>query len=87
MKYLLNNLNLQQRIKNVQVNFNNSFIFFITTSSFAYLGPGVSGGLIAVTIGVIVAIVAALFGLIWFPVKRLLKKRKEKKENQQNIVD
>ena len=61
--------------------------FFITTSSFAYLGPGVGGGVIAATIGVIVAIFAALFGLIWFPVKRLLKKRKEKKENQQNKVD
>ena len=65
-----------------------SFIFcLITTSSFAYLGPGVGGGVIAATIGIIVAIFAALFGLIWFPVKRLLKKRKEKKENQQNKGD
>ena len=61
--------------------------FFITTSSFAYLGPGVGGGVIAATFGIIVAIFAALFGLIWFPVKRLLKKRREKKENQQNKVD
>ena len=59
----------------------------ITTSSFAYLGPGVGGGVIAATIGIIVAIFAALFGLIWFPVKRLLKKRKEKKELQQDKVD
>ena len=61
------------------------FFLFITTSSHAYLGPGVGGGLIAATIGVIVAIFAALFGLIWFPVKRLLKKKK--RENQQNKVD
>ena len=59
----------------------------ISTSSFAYLGPGVGGGFILATIGIIVAIFAALFGLIWFPVKRLLKKRKEKKEQQQNKVD
>jgi hypothetical protein len=59
----------------------------ITTSSFAYLGPGVGGGVILATIGIIVAIFAALFGLIWFPVKRLLKKRKEKKEQQQNKVE
>ncbi len=65
-----------------------SIIFcLISTSSFAYLGPGVGGGVIAATIGVIVAIFVALFGLIWFPVKRLLKKIKEKKENQQNKVD
>ena len=65
-----------------------SIIFcLITTSSFAYLGPGVGGGVIAATIGIIVAIFAALFGLIWFPVKRLLKKRKEKKEQHPNKVD
>lgn len=65
-----------------------SIIFcLITTSSFAYLGPGVGGGVIAATIGIIVAIFAGLFGLIWFPVKRLLKKRKEKKDQQQNKVD
>ena len=65
-----------------------SIIFcLITTSSFAYLGPGVGGGVIAATIGIIVAIFAALFGLIWFPVKRFLKKRREKKDQQQNKVD
>ena len=65
-----------------------SIIFcLITSSSFAYLGPGVGGGVIAATIGIIVAIFAALFGLIWFPVKRLLKKRKERKDQQQNKVD
>jgi len=65
-----------------------SIIFcLITTSSFAYLGPGVGGSVIAATIGIIVAIFAALFGLIWFPVKRLLKKRKEKKEQNQKKVD
>ena len=59
-----------------------SIIFcLISTSLFAYLGPGVGGGVIAATIGIIVAIFATLFGLIWFPVKRLLKKRKEKKSN------
>ena len=59
----------------------------ISTTSFAYLGPGVGGGVIVATIGIIVAIFAALFGLIWFPVKRLLKKRKEKKDQLQNNLD
>ena len=61
--------------------------FSITTSSSAYLGPGVGGGVIVATLGVIVAIFAALFGLIWFPVKKLLKKRKEKKNQQHNRLD
>ena len=65
-----------------------SFLFCLfATPSFAYLGPGMAGGVIAATIGIIVAIFAALFGLIWFPVKKILKKRKVKKEQQQNKVD
>ena len=64
------------------------FIFCLfATPSFSYLGPGIGGGVIAATIGIIIAIFAALFGLIWFPVKRLLKKRKEKKEQHPNKVD
>ena len=59
----------------------------ITTSSFAYLGPGVGSGVIAATLGIIVAIFAVLFGLIWFPVKRLLKRRKEKKEQHLDKID
>lgn len=59
----------------------------ISSESFAYLGPGIGGGVVAATIGIIVAIFAALFGLIWFPVKRILKKRKERKEKQQNQLD
>ena len=65
-----------------------SIVFcLVATPAFAYLGPGVGGGVIAATIGIIVAIFAALFGLIWFPVKRLLKKRKERKDQQQNKID
>ena len=45
-----------------------SIVFcLITTSSFAYLVPGVGGGVIAATIGIIVAICAALFGSIPLP--------------------
>ena len=42
------------------------------------------GGVIAATIGVVVAIFAALFGIIWFPLKRFLKKKREKKDNIPN---
>ena len=63
------------------------FCFSYSSAVFAYLGPGVGGGVIATTIGIIVAIFAALFGLIWFPVKRLLKKRKEKADLKKNKLD
>ncbi len=68
--------------------FFSSLLFLsITTSSFAYLGPGIGGGVIAATLGIILAILAAIFGLIWFPIKRLIKNRKKQKDHQPNKVD
>ena len=60
---------------------------FFTSSVNAYIGPGVGGGAIIAILGVVVATIAGIFGLIWFPVKRLLKKRKEIKNQQQDKVD
>tara|TARA_B100001123_G_C14645947_1_gene763660 strand:- start:37 stop:237 length:201 start_codon:yes stop_codon:yes gene_type:complete len=54
------------------------FFIFISSPAYAYIGPGMGGGLIAATLGVIVAIFAALFGVIYFPIKRFFKNRKKK---------
>ena len=67
--------------------FSSTIFCLITTSSFAYLGPGVGSGILVATIGIIVAIFAGLFGLIWFPIKRLFKKRKQRKNKQKNKID
>jgi len=53
-------------------------LLFKTTSSYAYLGPGMGGGIIAATIGVIIAFLLAVFGILWFPLKRLIKKKNKK---------
>ena len=58
------------------------FLLILTPNiSYAYLGPGMGGGFIAATIGIVVAIFAAIFGLLWFPIKRFLKKRKSKNQD------
>ncbi len=58
------------------------FIFFISliidSSASAYIGPGIAGGVIAATIGIVIAFFAMLFGIIWFPMKRLIKRKKKK---------
>jgi ATP/ADP translocase len=43
-----------------------------------------AGGVIAASLGIIFSILAMLFGLIFFPLKKFLKKRKDKK-NKKNI--
>ena len=52
-------------------------IFYPNIAS-AYIGPGMGGGIIAATIGVIVAIFAAIFGILWFPIKRFFNKKKKR---------
>ncbi len=65
------------------------FLIFILfpNISYAYLGPGMGGGFIAATIGIIIAIFAILFGILWFPIKRFFNKKKQdqKKDINNNL--
>ncbi len=65
----------------IQIRF---FLFFTLTTLCsevqAYIGPGMGGGVIAVTLGLVLAIVLGFFGVLYYPVKRYLKKRLDKDE-------
>ncbi len=43
----------------------------------AYIGPGAGLGAIAVMIALIVGVLLLVVGLVWYPLKRLLKSRSE----------
>jgi len=47
---------------------------------FAYIGPGMGGGVIAAVIGFFTAILLGLWAILYYPIKRALKKRKQKKK-------
>ena len=49
----------------------------VPTPVLAYIGPSLSGGAVAATLGIVGSILLALFGVIYFPIKRALKRRKE----------
>lgn len=53
---------------------------FFPSQSLSYIGPGMGGGFIAATLGIVVAILAAIFGLVYFPIKRFLKQKKKSKK-------
>ena len=56
------------------------FIFSSANSLFAYIGPGMGGGVIAAIFGIIAAFFLGLWGILYYPIKRALKnKRKNKK--------
>jgi len=52
-------------------------LLLINSSVFAYLGPGMGGGIIAAVLGVVGAVILALFGILYYPIKRMLKNRKK----------
>ena len=54
-------------------------LFLVSTPSFAYLGPGMGGGAFAAIVGFFGAIILGLWGILYYPIKRALKARKEKK--------
>lgn len=42
----------------------------------AYIGPGLGLGAIAVTVAVVLGVLLLIGGFIWFPLKRMLKRKK-----------
>jgi hypothetical protein len=51
-------------------------VFTCVTTAFAYLVPGAGLTAIGAFLALIVGMIVAFFGFIWYPVKRLLRKRK-----------
>ena len=49
------------------------------TPLFAYIGPGMGGGVIAAIFGIIAAFFLGLWGILYYPIKRALKNKKKKK--------
>ncbi|MDA9330970.1 hypothetical protein N9Q75_00685 [Gammaproteobacteria bacterium] len=54
-------------------------IFIISLPSYAYIGPGMGGGVVAAVIGFFAAILLGIWGILYYPIKRALKNRKDKK--------
>ena len=56
------------------------YIFSKATPMFAYIGPGMSGGILAAIFGIIAAFFLGLWGILYYPIKRALKNKKFKKK-------
>lgn len=53
-------------------------LVFFASPAYAYIGPGMGGGLIAAVIGFVAAILLGFFAILYFPIKRALKNKKNK---------
>ena len=56
-------------------------ILLIPESANAYIGPGMAVGAIIAVIGVFIALLAGIFGLVFFLIKRFFENRKNKTDN------
>lgn len=50
----------------------------------AYIGPGMAGSVIVTVIGFVAAFFLALFGILYYPIKRMLKNKKKAKLDAAN---
>jgi len=56
-------------------------------TAFAYLGPGLGLGAVGTVIGILAAVVLLTVGLVWYPVKRMLKKRSKSVKSAEDKLD
>ncbi|MEM6903932.1 MAG: hypothetical protein AAF556_11905, partial [Pseudomonadota bacterium] len=52
----------------------------------AYIGPGASLGAIIVTITVLLGVLFLIIGLVWYPLKRMLKGKKPAEASPDNTA-
>lgn len=52
-----------------------SLFWFVPAAAYAYIGPGAGISAIGSLLTLSAAVLLAILGFIWYPVKRLLKKR------------
>lgn len=59
--------------------------------AFAYVGPGAGLSIIGSLLAFLAAIVVGVFGFLWFPIRRFLRKRKQAAEqvaaDAQSVTD
>ena len=56
------------------------YIFSNFTPLYAYIGPGMGGGVIAAIFGIIAAFFLGLWGILYYPIKRAFKNKQLKKK-------
>jgi peptidoglycan/LPS O-acetylase OafA/YrhL len=61
-------------------------VFCFPSAAFAYVGPGLGLGAIGAALGILVAIALMVFGLVWDPLKRLMRKGRAAKDDKADIA-
>jgi len=55
-----------------------SLFFIFSSPAYAYIGPGLGAGALATVLGVLLAVLMLIVGIVWYPLKRLIRSLKPK---------
>ena len=77
----------------VKINYSKLLVIIISTSiytskAYAYIGPGLGLGALSVIFGIFAVILLGIFGILYYPIKSLylkIKNRKKLKEKNKEI--
>lgn len=61
------------------------FVALIPLPAHAYIGPGLGVGVISAIFGIILAVGLAIFAIIWYPIKRMIKKKKTAESESKSL--
>lgn len=53
----------------------------IAVQAHAYIGPGLGAGTIGLILGLVGSILLAIIGIFYYPIKRMLKNKKQKQQD------
>jgi threonine/homoserine/homoserine lactone efflux protein len=56
-----------------------AILMLFADPAMAYIGPGIGVGMIATVLGILTAIVLAIFAVFGYPIKRLLRRNSRQK--------
>ena len=59
-------------------------IIFSPVTAMAYIGPGAGLTAIGAFLDILAGLIVAVFGFLWYPVKRILRKLKKKHSRQKD---
>jgi ATP/ADP translocase len=55
-------------------------LLFVVSPAYAYIGPAMGIGTLGAIVAIIGSILFALFAVLWYPLRRMIKRRKARKE-------
>lgn len=67
---------MRHRLKPAAVAVSAAILTLAPSGAEAYIGPGIGAGAIAAVLGVVGSILVALFAILYYPIKRALRRRK-----------